>query len=202
MNLKTIPADWWKAYGRPATAQDWKDLTFSSFREDLRSIPEYPVAEGYRIRPYRNRKDREHWAAIWQAASIRGWDWATPEGFDQDYGRDQNVLRKRVLFAETVKGEPVGTVAAWYGRQRGKRWGMIHWYAVAPKHQGHGLGKALLTECLKTMRRLGHRRASVGTQIIRLPAIKTYLDFGFVPEDPAVRKLLRKHLGRHPALPV
>ena len=201
--INEIPLDWWKQYKRPATLDEWKQLTFMSFRKDLRNIPEYPVADGYRIRTYRDRRDRDNWAAIWQAAALKGWDWGTPEGFDANYGRDENLLRRRrVLFAETLDGQAVGTVAAWRNRLRGKRWGMVHWYAVVPKHQGRGLGKALLTACLKTMKSLGHRRASVGTQLVRLPAIKTYLDFGFIPEDPAVRKLLRKYLGRHPSLPV
>ena len=200
--ITEIPLDWWKQFKRSATMQDWKDYTFSSYRKDLKNIPVYPVAEGYRIRPYKNRTDRENWARIWQLSAVKGWDWGTPEGFDHDYGRDQNVLRKRLFFAETIQGEAVGTVAAWQGRKRGVRYGMIHWYAVTPKHQGRGLGKALLTRCLQTMKSLGHRRAFVGTQLIRLPAIKTYLDFGFLPEDPAIRKLLRKYLGRHWALPV
>ena len=200
--ITEIPLDWWKTFKRPATLQEWADYTYCSFRKDLKNIPVHPVAEGYRIRTYQNRKDRQNWATIWQGAAVKGWDWGTPEGFDADYGRDPKVLRRRVLFAETVKGEAVGTVAAWQCRKRGKRYGMIHWYAVLPKHQGRGLGKALLTVCLQTMKSLGHRRAYVGTQLIRLPAIKTYLDFGFVPEDPAVRTLLRKYLGRHSALPV
>ncbi|MHC4985556.1 MAG: GNAT family N-acetyltransferase [Planctomycetota bacterium] len=200
--IKEIPLDWWKEFKRPATLQDWKDYTYMSFRKDLKNIPVHPVADGYRIRHYQNRKDRENWATIWQAASLKGWDWGTPEGFDADFGRDQKILRRRMLFAETSQGEAVGTVSAWWTRKQNVRWAFVHWYAVIPKHQGRGLGKALLTRCLQIMKSLGHRRAFVGTQLIRLPAIKTYLDFGFVPEDPAIRKLLRKYLGRHPSLPV
>jgi GNAT superfamily N-acetyltransferase len=177
--IKEIPLDWWKEFKRPATLQDWKDYTYMSFRKDLKNIPVHPVADGYRIRHYQNRKDRENWATIWQ-----------------------KILRRRMLFAETSQGEAVGTVSAWWTRKQNVRWAFVHWYAVIPKHQGRGLGKALLTRCLQIMKSLGHRRAFVGTQLIRLPAIKTYLDFGFVPEDPAIRKLLRKYLGRHPSLPV
>jgi len=200
--IKEIPVDWWRTYGRPATKEDWKKWTFFSFREDLENIPEYPAPEGYRIRMYQGPADREAWAKVWQAASIKGWDWATLETFDHDFGTSPVVLSRRCLFAETARGKAVGIVSAWHKRMYGKRWGMIHWFGVAPAHQGRGLGKALLTECLRTMRSLGHRRAMVGTQLIRLPAIKTYLDMGFVPEDAAIRKLLRKYIGRHASLPI
>ena len=47
--IKEIPLDWWKAFKRPATPQEWEDYTYMSFRKDLKNIPVYPVADGYRI---------------------------------------------------------------------------------------------------------------------------------------------------------
>ncbi|MHC4563586.1 MAG: hypothetical protein ACYS8X_12550, partial [Planctomycetota bacterium] len=105
MKIKEIPADWWHSYGRPATLDEWKTWTFQSFRPDLENIPDYPVADGYRIRTYQGPADREAWAKVWQAASIKGWDWATPETFDNDFGTDPAVLSKRCLFAETARGK-------------------------------------------------------------------------------------------------
>ncbi len=196
--MKDIPADWWQRHGRAATPDEWAELTFWSFREDLRDIPLCPPPAGYRIRSYQPG-DAEHWVRIWQAAGLKGWDWSTRETFDHDFGAHLAAMPKRCIFAATDAGKPVGTVTAWFGRLRGRRWGMVHWYAIDPAHQGRGLGKPLLAEMLRRMRSLGHRRAMVGTQIIRLPAIKRYLDLGFRPESPQIRKLLRKHIS-HPLL--
>lgn len=196
--MKEIPADWWKENKRPATPDEWRDLTFQSYREDLENIPACPPPEGYAIRSYK-RGDRDHWVRIWQAAGLKGWDWSTRQTFDNDFGGHLQAMPKRCVFATTDAGEPVGTVTAWFGRMRGKRWGMIHWYAIDPAHQGRGLGGPLLAECLRRMRACGHRRATVGTQIIRLPAIKRYVQLGFRPESPEVRKLLRKYIS-HPVL--
>lgn len=196
--MDEIPVDWWERYHRQATLQEWKDLTFLSVRENLRDIPDYPLAEGYRIRSYRPG-DCKAWVRIWQAASLRGWDWATDETFNNDFGSDLKSMPKRCLFVVTDDGTEVATTTAWHQRVRGVRWGQVHWFATVPDHQGRGLGKAILAESLRRMRSLGHRRAMVGTQLIRLPAIKTYLNLGFVPEDPAIRKLLAKYIS-HPAL--
>jgi len=190
--------EWLNSPDRAATQEDWKALSFYSFRDNLRDIPEFPLPAGYRLRSYRPG-DREAWVRIWQAASVRGWDWSTPQGFDGEFGRDLKSMPKRCVFLATDDGTEVGTVTAWYRRFRGKRWGMVHWFAIVPEHQGRGLGKPLLAEALRRMRAVGHRRAMVGTQLVRLPAIKTYLDLGFVPEDADIRKLLRKHIS-HPAL--
>lgn len=196
--MDDISVDWWRQHGRNATLDEWKELTFLSFRDDLSDIPPCPPPSGYHIRSYAPG-DADHWVRIWQAAGLKGWDGSTRETFDHDFGGRLAAMPKRCIFAATDAGEPVGTVTAWFTRIRRRRWGMIHWYAIVPAHQGRGLGKPLLAECLRRMRACGHRRAMVGTQIIRLPAIKRYLELGFRPEWPEIRKLLRKHID-HPLL--
>jgi GNAT superfamily N-acetyltransferase len=73
-----------------------------------------------------------------------------------------------------------GGVSSWL--PRAQRWGRIHWVAVVPEHRGRGLCKAMMTVAMDRLRALGHRRAMLRTETPRLAAIKTYLDFGFVPD--------------------
>ena len=193
-----IILDWWGTYGRSPVLREWSDLAFTSLREDLDSIPAFPVPAGYRLRYYRPG-DEEEWAHIWTISGVKGWDGASIQTFFEDYGTDPKVHAKRCIFAESLDGKVVGTVTAWYARYRGKRYGMIHWFAVDPAHGRKGIGKSLLAESLRCMKRLGHRRAMVGTQTVRLPAIKAYVALGFIPVLPEMRRKLSVYID-DPAL--
>ncbi|MCK4277510.1 MAG: GNAT family N-acetyltransferase, partial [Phycisphaerae bacterium] len=113
-------------------------------------------------------------------------------------------------ISESSAGPPacpcsVGTITSWYHRSyRRRRWGRIHWVAIIPDHRGRGLSKAIMTVAMKRLRKLGHRRAMLATATPCIPAIKTYLDFGFVPDlsrKGAWRawRLVGKHIA-HPVL--
>ncbi len=63
----------------------------------------------------------------------------------------------------------------------GDRWGRVHWMAIVPEFQRHGLGKVLLGAICQRLRELGHERAYLHTSAARIPAIQLYLRFGFAP---------------------
>jgi GNAT superfamily N-acetyltransferase len=75
--------------------------------------------------------------------------------------------------------------------------------AVRPAFQGRGLGRAALSHALNRLARW-HERAYLDTSTARLPAIKMYLDFGFVPDlgPPGARDAWRAVRAAlpHPAL--
>lgn len=60
--------------------------------------------------------------------------------------------------------------------------GLVHWVATHPGHRSKGLAAVLLGRLLKDFEARGYRGARLFTQPERLPAIRTYLKFGFVPE--------------------
>ncbi|MCD6365493.1 MAG: GNAT family N-acetyltransferase [Planctomycetes bacterium] len=171
-------------------------------REHLDDIPEYPFAEGYRMRLHR-AGDRATWLRIQQASeSLVN---ITAKAFDSSFPGGLAVLKRRGMFLVAPDGSDVGTITAWYERRlHGKAWGRIHWVAIEPPHRGKKLSKAMMTAALKHMRRLGHRRAMLTTQAPRTIAIRVYLDCGFVPDMDQPRAaeawdLIGKTL-RHPAL--
>jgi len=172
-------------------------------RDDLNDVPEFPLPEGYGLRPFADG-DRDTWVGIWQASEP--FLTINPETFDHEFGADLAAMPKRCAFLTSPAGEDVGTVTSWYDRKYlGKSWGRVHWVAVRPDHQGKGLAKPMLTASMKRMKSLGHRRAMLETQTPRLAAIKTYLDLGFRPDmttDNAryAWKLVRRELGRHEGL--
>jgi len=171
-------------------------------RDNLASIPSYPLPEGFSMREYRDG-DRQTWVQIERSAEpfIN----ITEETFDREFGSDLPAMPRRCHFLVAPDGSDVGTITAWYERSyAGKRWGRIHWLAILPEFQHRGLAKPMMTFAMRRLRSLGHRRAILGTQTPRIAAIKTYLDFGFIPDltvENALRawSLVRDELS-HPVL--
>lgn len=79
-------------------------------------------------------------------------------------------------------GEAIGTATAWFDTYRGQLYGLVHWVAIIPQQQGRGLAKPLLTAVCNRLRDLHHQGAYLITGTVRIPAIKLYLKFGFVPD--------------------
>ena len=105
------------------------------------------------------------------------------EVFDKVFGLDLPAMERRCYFLVSPDVEDVGTVTAWYDRNyQGRRWGLIHWVAIVPEHRRKGISKPMMTVAMNCLRGLGHRRALLRTATHRIPALKTYLDFGFVPD--------------------
>jgi len=179
------------------------DVDIRMIREDLQEIPQFALPDGYAMRAFRPG-DRETWVRIEQASdptySLSG---AT---FDAEFGRDLPGMARRGFFLVAPDGRDVGTVTAWYLRRYlGRPWGRIHWVAIVPEHRGRGLSRCIMTAAMNRLRALGHRRALLTTQTHRIPAIRTYLRFGFVP-DPSYGDApaeawaaVAAHI-RHPAL--
>ncbi|HEY3333164.1 MAG TPA: GNAT family N-acetyltransferase [Capsulimonadaceae bacterium] len=57
----------------------------------------------------------------------------------------------------------------------------LHWVGVDPAYRGHRLGSAVSLAVLYEGRKKGCPAAWLETDDFRLPAIKSYLDLGFVP---------------------
>ena len=171
-------------------------------RENLDNIPQHPLPDGYRLRPY-HPGDRDTWVRLWDMANTR--ETMTGAVFDMQFGYNLPAMPKRCSFLVAPDGEDIGTATAWYTRGlRGLRWGIPHWVAIVPAYQGRGLSRPLTTATLKRLRQLGHRRAILRTHPTRFLAIRTYLNFGFVPEmsrpdATQAWSLVREHIS-HPTL--
>jgi mycothiol synthase len=58
----------------------------------------------------------------------------------------------------------------------------LGWVAAVPDYRGRGLGRAVCLAVMCFMREQGYNRCFLRTDDRRLPAIKTYLGLGFVPD--------------------
>jgi GNAT superfamily N-acetyltransferase len=152
----------------------------SMVREQLEDLPCFPVPSPFTIR-YHAPGDIATWLAIQQAADQ--YQAVDPALFARAFGTDEAALRERQCFLCDGAGQAVGTATAWFNDDyHGRACGRVHWLAVIPSLQGKGLGKALMSEVCRRLRALHHTRAYLVTHTVRLPAIRLYLTFGFVPE--------------------
>jgi len=164
------------------TAAGWPEIRspgdgVNMVRPHLRDIPYIPFPDGFGIRPMRTDE-----GALWLDIERDAEDWLKMEddAFVSEYGHNQHAVQWRSFIATGPKGIGVGIISSWLYTFHGQKYGLIHWVAVRPAYQGKGLGKAMVSFALHKLAQW-HDKALLGTQTARIPAIKLYLDFGFVP---------------------
>lgn len=85
----------------------------------------------------------------------------------------------RIILAATVEKEIIGL--AWGDiREDGSSW--LSFLGVSPGHRREGVGKALLVRFIEESKEKGSRKISLNTDPRLVPAIKLYLDTGFLPD--------------------
>jgi GNAT superfamily N-acetyltransferase len=155
-----------------------KNYSVRMIRENMENIPQFPVPEGFAIRNYR-RNEGHIWTRIVKAAEPYI---DIDDGlFDREFGHHLSVMTDRSFYLTTDTGEEIGTTTAWWQDVDGEVWGQIHWVAVHPDYQGQGLSKPLMSVAMARLKQ-AHERCFLGTSTGRIPAVKVYLDFGFIPD--------------------
>jgi GNAT superfamily N-acetyltransferase len=145
---------------------------------DLRLIPNYPLPSPFTLRLFQPG-DVQNWVRIESAADQ--YQTVTAAMFEQQFGADMARLIERQLYLCNGTGEAIGTATAWLDNtQPEQNWGRIHWVAILPAWQGQGLAKPLLSAACTRLRELGHLRAYLMTETVRLAAIALYRKFGFI----------------------
>lgn len=144
---------------------------------DLENLPTLQCSDGYHIRTYR-KGDETHWARIMDVAFV-------------DQGRTAQDTYTNVInqpdfdpdgfFFAVYEDLPIGTACAWKRCFRGDQVGYIDMLAVLPEHTGHKLGKCLTLFLLHYFKAQRLTSVVLDTDDFRLPAIKNYLNLGFVP---------------------
>jgi GNAT superfamily N-acetyltransferase len=147
-------------------------------RWDLEDFPVVQLPAGFQLRGYQEG-DQEIWRQIHLAADR--FNEITPSLFAQQFGSDVTMLNQRQLYL-LESGQVIGTGTAWFNDHfQGQRFGRIHWVALLPGRQGRGLAKPLMSALCRRLRELGHTRAYLSTSSARVPAIRLYRQFGFIP---------------------
>ena len=178
-----------------------EDISVGMERPNMRGIPVHELPKPYTFRPYRIG-DAERWVHVQRTANIGIGD-VSMQTWINDFSKHEELMPERSWFVINGKGEDVASISAWWRDRPEGEQGLIHWVAVLPECQGKGIGKAIMTRAMLWLAE-AYDSAYLVTSIVRIPAIKIYLDFGFAPDMKRERAeeawtLVREKL-RHPLL--
>ncbi len=151
-------------------------------RISLENLPEIEafLAPNTRLRACRGEttQDRQRLLDLLKAAfDDENW---TPERLDKELVRDLNV---KTIFVIEEKELFVATASVLLAPDTMPDTGIVHWVGSHPDYRGRRLGYQATLATLWEFRRLGCKDALLRTHDHRLPAIRTYLRLGFVPES-------------------
>ena len=149
-------------------------MVLSSKGMEARS--EAPAPEGYSLRTFREG-DRDGWIGLMRSSGFESWSQDTlrhalavslPEGI--------------FFFSHDATRELVGTAMAGHtATDLHPFGGELGWVGVSPQHRGKRLSLILCSRVVRRFLSAGYREIYLQTDDWRLPAIKTYLNVGFVP---------------------
>jgi len=166
-------------------------------REDLADVGEPSPPAPYKITWYQVGDERD-WVRI-HVESYGETQKITPQTYVEQFGVDPIELARRQCYVRDPDGKAVATATAWLNDDfPGKRYGRVHWVAVAPEAQGRGLGRTVLLAVLRRLRELGYDGAYLTTESYRARAVNLYLSLGFRPylraaaEEPFWKALLER----------
>ena len=143
----------------------------------------FSLPEGFRFVPFVSG-DEKDWAEI--ETSVGEFDRAVDAlvYFQNDYLPFKGELERRCVFIEDKAGRKIATSTVWWCYTGLRRDPWIHWVAVNPEYQGQGIGKALLSECMRKLLEIeGDRDSYLHTQTWSYKAINIYRKMGFEITD-------------------
>ena len=146
-------------------------------RPNLKDLPELEFPVGYEMRTYR-KGDEVHWARI-ISDSFGGRERTAQDTENEITNRD--VFVPDGFYFATHQGVPVGTACAWRQSVDEKDVGYVHMVGVVAEHTGHKLGKWVSLAVLCYFCDNNFKCSMLDTDDFRIPAIKTYLNLGFIP---------------------
>ena len=146
------------------------------------AAPAQPIklAEGYTMRRYSTDADAQAWIDIAATGKL------LPEGAAADWFFE-NMVTYRDLAVENVffichEGKPIATITAVKHREGYADIGYVHMVACLPEYRGKGLGTQLNNIVCEQFEKWCCVSSYLTTDDFRLPAIRSYISAGFLPD--------------------
>ncbi len=147
-------------------------------------VKNYGAPEGFFIRTYQSENDILPWAEICRKGELLAPQGNYIEDFKNIIINHRGLICERDLFFVVRKSDnyPVATIAGISNKEEdGENWGYIHMVAAHPDVRGLGIGNFMLAYALKKLYNDNVDYTILTTDDFRLPAIKTYINAGFIP---------------------
>lgn len=145
------------------------------YRPHLLNIPAVrPLPDGYVLRAF---KEDDNIASLATTLTLSFEDPWSVERVRTDLTEAPDV---HAVYVVTWQDTIIATTSS-RGYERFPRSGYVHWVGTHPEHRGKGLAPALLARVLQDFVERDYPDAILETDDFRIPAIKTYLKFGFLP---------------------
>lgn len=145
---------------------------------DGAKAPEVKLPEGFTVRSHDGSfEDVDRWLDIVQYGLTNGR--CSRELFESCMLGHKNIEYEKIFFIEK-EGESAATITVICDNEASE--GYIHMVACHEKYRGLGLGTAMNALAVKTLINSGMKTAYLTTDDFRIPAIKSYLRAGFVPD--------------------
>ena len=142
------------------------------------ALPDAPDWTGYVFRCFDGSdEDIEAWLDIVQYGLTEKRE---DKAFFRQCMYSHGNLEYDKFFMVECGGVPAATLAVICDYE--KKQGYIHMVACKPEFRGRGIGTRLNTEAVRALVSSGMETAYLTTDDFRIPAIKSYLKAGFVPD--------------------
>lgn len=146
-------------------------------RPNLKDLPKLELPSGYHLRTYQDG-DEVHWANI--ISDSFGGRTRTAQDTQNEITR-RDVFVHDGLYFITHQDIPIATACAWRQTVDETDVGYVHMVGVVGEHTGKKLGKWVSLAVLFYFQENGFICSMLDTDDFRIPAIKTYLNLGFIP---------------------
>ncbi len=133
---------------------------------------------GWHIVPY-EAGDETHWAEIETSVDEFEDEFNALTYFTRDYVSLADLLHERCLFAVDEQGHYAGTCTAWFAEKDSEQISSLHWLAVKPEYQHHGLGRALISRVMALFETTSGFPVYLHTQTWSHRAVLLYRQLGF-----------------------
>jgi len=163
----------------------WERTRLLMRRPWLDDLPAYPsLPDGFVLRRYQ-AGDRPALAPLLTSAFEELWS----EDLVEE--RLASAPDVEAIYVVALSSRLVATAAARVMPDLYPGAGYVHWVGVDPVYQGRGLGALVTLRVLEHFRAAGLESAVLETHSFRIPAQRTYLRMGFIPEPRDLEEQLR-----------
>ena len=152
-----------------------KQLTMVIEAEKVRLVSDKPLPDGFSLRGYKHG-DENSWISLLNCGDFDSqWD---SERFQEYMTQDERLEGSSVILKDEI------IVAATFAsvQDSSKQVGRVDFVVSHPDFRGLGLGKVVLIEVLRFLRKKNYKTIMLYTDDWRIPALGMYLSLGFEPE--------------------